>query len=115
MFGSKRKKNKKPRFFCDNCGTEVPRDEVKCPECGRYFSSVRCPACGFTGEVSSFKGGCPVCGYSSKAGSEKNNDASRANPQESKKPKGALPVWAYILSASVLIAILTALLFIVSR
>ncbi|HEC61246.1 MAG TPA: hypothetical protein ENI27_03215 [bacterium] len=51
------------RFFCDSCGSEVPRDKVRCPGCGRFFSSVKCPKCGFEGEAVLFPKGCPSCGY----------------------------------------------------
>jgi uncharacterized membrane protein YvbJ len=51
------------RFFCDNCGEEVERNASRCFRCGRYFSSIRCPECGFTGEEKKFAKGCPVCGY----------------------------------------------------
>jgi len=53
-----------PRFFCDNCGTEVGHEVKLCPRCGRHFSSVRCPSCTFTGEERMFLNGCPSCGYS---------------------------------------------------
>ena len=55
--------NKQPKFFCENCNAEVRRDAVICPHCGRFFASVRCPACGFTGTHKEFKDGCPSCGY----------------------------------------------------
>ncbi len=51
------------RFFCDSCGREVPRNKVRCPGCGRFFSSVKCPKCGFEGEAVLFQKGCPSCGY----------------------------------------------------
>jgi hypothetical protein len=53
----------KLRFFCDQCGTEVPRNTERCPSCGRYFTAVQCPRCGFQGRDSDFLGGCPTCGY----------------------------------------------------
>jgi len=55
---------KKPRFFCDHCGQEVSSDVKSCPRCGRYFASVRCPACEYSGPDEMFGGGCPMCGYS---------------------------------------------------
>ena len=51
------------KFYCDNCGTKVSRDTVKCPKCGRFFKSVRCPSCGLTGSPDLFVNGCPSCGY----------------------------------------------------
>lgn len=52
------------RFFCENCGTEVKPHARVCPKCGRFFSAVRCPNCGYTGEGKEFMHGCPNCGYS---------------------------------------------------
>ena len=51
------------RYFCDLCGTEVPRNTVRCPTCGRYFTAIQCPRCGFRGEEKDFAQGCPKCGY----------------------------------------------------
>ncbi|MDR0540395.1 MAG: zinc-ribbon domain-containing protein [Spirochaetaceae bacterium] len=57
---------KQPRFFCDNCGAEVPKTANSCPRCGRFFASIRCPKCGFSGgNDTAFSNGCPRCGYSS--------------------------------------------------
>jgi hypothetical protein len=53
----------KLRFFCDLCGTEVPRNTVRCPTCGRYFTAIQCPRCHFQGEEQDFAAGCPSCGY----------------------------------------------------
>lgn len=60
----------KPRFFCEHCKQEVSARDKVCPHCGRFFSEVRCPRCGFTGEGKLFYDGCPNCGYLS----------SRSNP-----------------------------------
>ena len=61
-------KTTKAKFFCENCGAEVPQNAKMCRHCGRFFSSVRCPACGATGKNSDFINGCPVCGYAVKKG-----------------------------------------------
>ena len=53
----------KLRYFCDLCGTEVPKNTVRCPSCGRYFTAIQCPRCGFRGEEKDFAQGCPECGY----------------------------------------------------
>jgi len=84
----------------------VPRNASNCPKCGRYFASVLCPSCGFSGEEALFKGGCPVCGYSS--GKNKENLNEFPAPV---KPANALPVWVYILCAAVFTGILAALFF----
>jgi DNA-directed RNA polymerase subunit RPC12/RpoP len=51
------------RYFCESCGKEVPRRSLRCPHCGKYFSSVQCPRCGHKGEGRDFDAGCPACGY----------------------------------------------------
>jgi hypothetical protein len=98
-----------PRFFCENCGAEVPRNAKNCPQCGRFFASVRCPSCGFTGEEVFFKGGCPVCGYSASP------ERGRVLPWPEKKKAlaiaGALPVWVYVAAVLALIAVLGALFY----
>ena len=33
------------------------------PSCGRTFTAVRCPRCGFEGGAKQFARGCPECGY----------------------------------------------------
>ncbi|MDR1100091.1 MAG: hypothetical protein LBL28_06375 [Treponema sp.] len=93
---------KSPRFFCENCGAEVDRNTKNCPSCGRFFSSVRCPSCGFTGAEGLFSGGCPVCGYSAPLPGH-SGGASRGKkfPGRNRPPlraAGALPVWVYILT-----------------
>jgi predicted RNA-binding Zn-ribbon protein involved in translation (DUF1610 family) len=79
------------RFFCENCGAEVDRDTGRCPSCGRVFSSVRCPQCGFTGEETLFKKGCPVCGYCAR----NENAAPKTEPDAN----GKLPFWVYVVAA----------------
>jgi ssDNA-binding Zn-finger/Zn-ribbon topoisomerase 1 len=100
-------KNKSPRFFCDNCGREVGHQVKACPYCGRFFASVRCPACDFTGAEKLFLNGCPLCGYS----------AVPVNPVKIKKPRAKkpprktepVPILTYIIAGLVLL-ILVALL-----
>ena len=53
----------KLRFFCDQCGTEVPRNTVRCPTCGRCFTAIQCPRCHYRGQEQDFASGCPRCGY----------------------------------------------------
>lgn len=61
--GRRPPKAMKARFYCANCGTEVPARAERCPGCGKFFRAVTCPKCGFEGDVESFLKGCPVCGY----------------------------------------------------
>jgi len=95
---------KKPRFFCDNCATEVGHNVKACPRCGRYFESVRCPSCNFVGNDDTFTNGCPVCGYSA---SPKTTEFF----QEKEKPR-PLPFWAFFLSLGIAVFIF-AILFLV--
>jgi hypothetical protein len=53
----------KARYFCENCGAEVRPGASCCPSCGRVFTAVRCPECGFEGRASEFVRGCPSCGF----------------------------------------------------
>ena len=71
----------KAKYFCENCGSEVPANARFCPKCGKFFSSVRCPKCGFTGDVKTFKFGCPQCGYAMPNISKDSN----VNPDGTKK------------------------------
>jgi predicted RNA-binding Zn-ribbon protein involved in translation (DUF1610 family) len=92
-----------PRFFCDNCGEEVPVNEKRCPQCGRFFSSIRCPRCGFIGDDALFKEGCPACGYSAEA-------RSAPGPARAPRQKASpLPLWVYLVTAAALIAVLAVL------
>ena len=59
----KKKKSKEAKFFCESCGSEVPRNSRTCPNCGKFFASVRCPQCGRIGSNEEFAKGCPTCGY----------------------------------------------------
>jgi hypothetical protein len=53
----------KARFFCESCGAEVRHSETVCPSCGKTFTAVRCPRCGFEGGAKQFARGCHGCGY----------------------------------------------------
>lgn len=59
----KKSKSKEAKFFCESCGSEVPRNSKVCPTCGKFFASVRCPKCFATGTNDDFRNGCPRCGY----------------------------------------------------
>jgi uncharacterized membrane protein YvbJ len=98
---------KKIRFFCDNCGTEVAREEDACPECGRPFSSVRCPTCGFSGSLDDFQDCCPSCGY---AVLPKEASAPKAPLSQTRQihehEGGSLPLWVYVITGLALIGML---------
>ena len=96
--------NKPAKFFCENCGAEVPREAKMCRHCGRFFSSVRCPQCGTTGSPAKFASGCPNCGYAvssiSKSHVKKNAKRRKNSIDES------LPWWIYFFVALVLFGVL---------
>ncbi|MDR2102315.1 MAG: zinc ribbon domain-containing protein [Treponema sp.] len=94
---------KNSRFFCENCGAQVSRDAKSCPHCGKSFVSVRCSACGFTGEEALFRTGCPVCGYSPASGPGKGKSPGIPFPRE--EATGSLPVWVYVLTGAALVAV----------
>jgi len=97
---------KKPRFFCDNCGCEVDYTAKSCPGCGRFFDSVRCPKCGFSGTEKNFAHGCPSCGYSAPPGK---------GARGKKAHSGSLPGWVYIFSVLALLVMLALLGYVITR
>ncbi|MDR1301877.1 MAG: zinc ribbon domain-containing protein [Treponema sp.] len=99
---------KKIRFFCDNCGTEVAREEDACPECGRPFSSVRCPTCGFSGSLDDFQECCPACGYVVYPQEQSAPKVpSRQAPPRYEYEGRSLPLWVYLITGLALIGMLT--------
>ncbi|WP_407425831.1 zinc ribbon domain-containing protein [Treponema sp.] len=117
-------KQQSAKFFCENCGAEVPQDAKVCKHCGKFFSSVRCPVCGETGTPGKFSNGCPKCGYAVGKGKkinspkQKESHASRKSKKEllnaidsrnsntfAKKriSDGHLPVWSYFALFLILI------------
>jgi predicted RNA-binding Zn-ribbon protein involved in translation (DUF1610 family) len=105
------KERGRARFFCENCGAEVPRDAKNCPKCGRFFASVRCPSCGFTGEEALFRGGCPVCGYSAPPAAGRGGILPWPERKKPSRAAGVLPVWVYVTAVLALIAVLGALVY----
>ncbi|MDR1072388.1 MAG: zinc ribbon domain-containing protein [Treponema sp.] len=127
MKRKKEKPKKQIRFFCDKCGFEVPQDAKVCPGCGCSFSSVKCPACGFTGQADSFKDGCPVCGYSVEKTEYPQGFQTVSGGRKTSKSDGdshaitkrfgwsiqqtELPLWIYIITSIALIISIVALYF----
>ncbi len=121
---------KHAKFFCENCGAEVPPNAKMCRHCGRFFTSVRCPVCGATGTNSQFANGCPVCGYAVGKGkkssasekiSYKEKTAGRKSRAKlrfeiesrnsrtfarKKQADGTLPLWFYFIIALVFLGFL---------
>jgi predicted RNA-binding Zn-ribbon protein involved in translation (DUF1610 family) len=100
------------RFICEHCGAVVRRDSKSCPQCGRPFANILCPACGFEGEARLFSAGCPSCGYTS--GSPGGTAKPQSRPGKGKRPPGfiagELPVLAYALAILAFVGVLVILL-----
>jgi uncharacterized membrane protein YvbJ len=98
-----------PRFFCEQCGTEVGMGVAACPVCGNKFGSVRCPQCGVTALAAQFKNGCPNCNYGQ---TEEESPRPVRSRRASKKRKNtsALPLWLYALTVAVAAAFIILLL-----
>ena len=134
----KKKKSKEAKFFCESCGSEVPRNSRVCPTCGKFFASVRCPQCGRIGSNDDFKNGCPTCGYavnpdSLTSGNSYNSAGSRFGNNKNKAGRfgvrgklglankrsavnnsntyveSDLPFWVYLISIMILIALVIGL------
>ena len=128
----KKSKSKEAKFFCESCGSEVPRSSKTCPVCGKFFASVRCPQCGRIGSNDDFKNGCPTCGYavnpdtgmgygsSGVSGSFGNSKKGRKNRYGARGLLGlsrrssvrktgyvesGLPIWVYLVSLMILAAL----------
>jgi predicted RNA-binding Zn-ribbon protein involved in translation (DUF1610 family) len=99
-----------PHFFCENCGAEAPLQAKQCPRCGKFFQSVRCPSCGFTGEEALFTRGCPVCGYTVPAGTGRPSKGGGRQSKGNWAAAGALPLWIYLLAAVFFIGVCAILL-----
>ena len=109
---------KQAKFFCESCGEEVNANAKFCNNCGKFFSSVRCPNCGCTGSTREFENGCPECGYA--VGKSKNNINYNTiksnnnkriffktkNKKNNQKSTDSLPLWIYIVAILSLIGIL---------
>ncbi len=95
--------SKKTKFFCDNCGTEVNQKDKVCKKCGKFFASVKCPACNMVGDARDFTYGCPYCGYAAPGTKSNNEYVETAKPR---RREDGLPVWVYVLSLCVFAGVL---------
>lgn len=115
-------KKQTARFFCENCNSEVGRDDKVCSRCGHFFASVRCPHCGMLGDPSQFKSGCPQCGYAmdlSGYGISENYSVTRSKKKN--KPKGGasrdepLPIWLYVVTSLILVGAVIGVFFYIAN
>lgn len=90
---------KSPKYFCEHCGREVKGNAKVCPHCGRFFSSVKCPRCGYSGRPEDFTGGCPVCGYGLGKPAPGEGDAHAGR----RAPTDPLPAWVYLIALFALV------------
>jgi uncharacterized membrane protein YvbJ len=104
----KKKTAHEPTFYCDNCGAVVGKDDTVCPQCGRVFSTVRCPRCGYSGEADEFLSGCPVCGYA--AHEEAESIQREAGKIEADRGEKRTPAAVYIITGIILFALLFAVI-----
>lgn len=106
---------KGPLFFCEHCGSPVPQKAKQCPTCGRFFASVRCPSCGFTGSEELFSEGCPICGYSRGKQEPHAADIYRDKIPSYRTPRGPvapLPWWVYGISLFALLVAIATILYV---
>jgi len=94
----------KARYFCENCGKEVSPGASTCPWCGRAFTAVRCPECGFEGKAADFRTGCPVCGFNQPV------PAASSAPAPRPPRKSVLSARFYRIAGVVLLGLIAALL-----
>lgn len=112
---------KQAKFYCESCGAEVKQNARVCTNCGKFFSSVRCPRCGKTGTNDDFKKGCPSCGYAVIPGKNLNYSNSNQEISDSfqkqhfyikhftkknnRNNSESLPLWVYIVCISTLVCV----------
>lgn len=79
----------KPNYFCEACGEQVDKWDIRCPHCGKQFDSIKCPQCNYSGNAQEFSNGCPSCGFMSEE--QKKAAAIRNKTQQTKTRTLTLP------------------------
>jgi predicted RNA-binding Zn-ribbon protein involved in translation (DUF1610 family) len=87
----------KPHYTCEHCGAEVGRNDKICRACGHFFTSVKCPRCGYSGAVKDFDSGCPVCGYAERMNAESDPVSASNLPVHERAQPTPLPMWVYLI------------------
>jgi uncharacterized membrane protein YvbJ len=98
------------QFYCEYCGGEVGVDDKKCPFCGRFFTSVRCPVCSYQSTERRFEGGCPKCGYLASP-----DDIFPEKERSKQKEKLFLSKSFYLIMGGILTGLLILLVFLYIR
>jgi predicted RNA-binding Zn-ribbon protein involved in translation (DUF1610 family) len=110
------------KFYCENCGAQVPLNVERCPACRKIFFSVMCPLCKYEALPKEFRFGCPSCGYMSrrmkvkikeKELSEKEKKKRRLSSFKKKRKRIQLPLWSYKLAVVALIASIIGLIILI--
>jgi hypothetical protein len=101
---------KKPKFFCESCGSEVRQNDRLCPHCGRFFASVKCPSCGISGDARAFRNGCPRCGYAMNGTAGKSGEERPGRKPVRATDTDPLPWWIYLLAGLLLSGVLALIL-----
>ncbi len=130
MAKNKKDEKAKAKYFCENCSYEVKANARFCPNCGKFFSSVRCPKCKTIGTVKDFKNGCPNCHYSMTSeelygSSSESSDGLKhrlsfkskrkikqafKNREKSSTPfESEMPLWLFIVSFAVILILVAVL------
>jgi hypothetical protein len=76
-----------------------------CPHCGRVFTAVRCPECGYVGQARDFGAGCPNCGYAGDTREQKANFETVDLTPRSGAPVKQIPPWVFPLAVGVLLVV----------
>jgi hypothetical protein len=104
----------KTRYYCEYCGAQVRETDKLCPKCARFFTAVKCPKCGHSGDAAEFASGCPACGYCAQGPLEEFYlDGGKGRRGESSP--SPLSRWAYAIGGILIALAMVAAFFLLSR
>ena len=110
------KNNKKAKFFCENCGSEVPENAKFCKNCGKFFSAVRCPKCGYavsndfvSNENSKTEANATaLASIFNSISKNKKNTFEQKSKTAFQKTETSLPLWIYLVTTALLFTMIFA-------
>ena len=109
----------KANYFCEACGNQVDKWDVRCPHCGKQFDPIKCPQCDYSGNAQEFSNGCPSCGFMSeeqkKAAADRNRAAQSKIRSISLPSPQSVSVGGRILLVTVLSGIIAGLAYWITR